>query len=126
MEIQKNLANWLRIGLGVYLVVYALNRFFHFLPTSYGTMPEEAQYFLDAVMFYLPYLYAFEILVGLLLIFNKWTPFLLIVLFPLSVSFLMFSVINNDFQEIWPAVIVAGLNIILLFNSRERYKVLFA
>ena len=126
MEIQKNLANWLRIGLGVYLVVYALNRFFHFLPTSYGTKPEEAQYFLDAVMFYLPYLYAFEILVGLLLIFNKWTPFLLIVLFPLSVSFLMFSVINNDFQEIWPAVIVAGLNIILLFNSRERYKVLFA
>lgn len=125
MKIQKNLAHWLRIGLGAFLVVYGLNRFLHFFPTSYGTMPEEAQQFLDSVMFYLPYLYAFEILVGLLLIFNKWTPFILIVLFPLSVSFLMFSIINNDFQELWPAVIVAGLNIVLLVNNKEKYKVLF-
>ena len=70
MKIQENFANWLRMGLGVFLVVYAINRFFHFFPTSYGTMPEEAEYFLDAVMFYLPYLYAFEIIVGLFLIFN--------------------------------------------------------
>jgi len=115
----------LRIVLGLFLVLYALNKFFQFLPTSYGSMPEDAQMFFDAVVVYLPALYIFEILIGLMLLTNTWTSFIYIVLFPLSVSFMMFSIINQDLGEMWPAIIVAVLNIILLYSRKEDYKPLF-
>ncbi|MFB6320242.1 DoxX family membrane protein [Saccharicrinis sp. FJH54] len=116
----------LRVVLGVFMIAYALNKFFHFIPTSYGEMPANTQAFLDAVAIYLPYLYIFEILVGVLLIINKWSLAILIALFPLSVSFMMFSILNRDLKEMWPAVFVALLNVILLLSERERLKPLFA
>lgn len=122
---ETNISKWLRIFLGLFLIVYALNQFLHFIPTGYTEMPEEARYFLDAVVIYLPLLYFFEIITGLFLIFNKWTSFILIVLFPLSVSFLIFTFANQDLSETWPALFVAALNIFLLFQSREKYKPLF-
>jgi hypothetical protein len=89
-------------------------------------MPEDARNFLDAVVMYLPILYIFEIIIGLFLIFNKWTAFILIVLFPLSVSFLIFMFANGELAITWPALVVATLNVILIVNNRERYKTLFA
>lgn len=121
----KTISKWLRIFLGLFLIVYALNQFLHFLPTGYTEMPEDARNFLDAVVMYLPLLYVFEIITGLFLIFNKWSAFILIVIFPLSVSFLFFMFANQDLSETWPALIVATVNIILLFNERETYKPLF-
>ncbi|WP_223548799.1 DoxX protein [Aestuariivivens sp. NBU2969] len=115
----------LRIILGLFLIVYALNQFFHFIPFTYGEMPENTRDFIDAVAIYLPYLYIFEIIIGLFLIFNKWVPFILIVLFPLSVSFLIFNLSDNDFSKIWTALIVAFLNIMLLLGYKEKYKPLF-
>lgn len=116
---------WLRIFLGLFLIVYALNQFFHFLPSSYGKMPENAMDFLDAVLIYLPMLYILEIILGSLLVFNKWTPFLLLVLFPLSVAFLIFSISNQDLSDAWPALVVAFLNFTLLLFEKEKYKPLF-
>ena len=115
----------LRIILGLFLIIYALNHFVHFLPTSYGEMPANSMDFIDSVAIYLPALYIFEILIGLLLIFNKWVPFLLIVLFPLSIAFLIFVLSNGDLKVMWPAFIVAFLNVILLVSLKEKYKPLF-
>lgn len=115
----------LRTVLSLFLIFYALNRFFHFLPSSYGAMPEVTKDFLDAVAGYLPALYIFEIVIGLFLIFNKWTPFILIVLFPLSVAFLIFSISNGEFSKAWPAIFVALLNVILISRRKEMYKSLF-
>lgn len=119
-------AQWFRIILGLFLIAYAFNKFFHFIPSSYGQMPENAQDFLDSTLFFLPYLYIFEIIIGLLLILNKWSALLYIVLFPLTISFLIFSFTNKDFGDMWPALIVAVLNIILLFSEKEKYKPLIA
>ena len=124
-ENRKNL-NILRMILGVFMIAYALNKFFHVIPSQYGDMPENARYFLDAIVMYLPYLYIFEIIAGLLLILNKWSLVILIILFPLSVAFMMFSIINNDFKEMLPAILVALLNVILLFSNWDRLKPLFA
>lgn len=121
----KNVMKWLRIILGLFLIIYALNQFFHFLPTGYGKMPESARNFIDSVAFYLPFLYIFEVIIGLFLVFNKWTSFILIVLFPLSVSFLIFMFSNNDLAETWSALFVALLNIILLISVWEKYRPLF-
>jgi len=116
---------WLRVILGLFLIVYALNKFFHFIPSSYGQMPENAKDFLDSTLAFLPYLYIFEIIIGLLLILNKWSALLYIILFPLTVSFLIFSITNKDFSDMWPALVVAFFNIILLISAKEKYKPLF-
>ena len=123
---KSNIYKWARIVLGLFLMIYALNQFLHFLPTSYGQMPEDSRYFIDAIAMYLPYLYIFEIIIGLLLVINKWTPFIAIVLFPLTISFLIFNMTNNDISKFWPAVVVAFLNIILLINNSKKYKPLFS
>lgn len=73
---------WLRVFLGVFLIVYALNKFFHFFPSSYGQMPKEAEEFLDSTLIFLPFLFIFEIIIGLFLVFNKWPAAIYIVLFP--------------------------------------------
>ncbi|MBK5213684.1 MAG: DoxX protein [Flavobacteriaceae bacterium] len=125
MKNNQLLKTWLRIILGLFLIVYALNQYFHFLPTSYGEMPDSTMDFLDAVVVYLPFLYFFEIILGLFLVFNKWTPFLLLVLFPLSVAFLIFSISNQDFLDALPAFVVALLNFVLLLFEKEKYKPLF-
>lgn len=125
MKTDKNISKALRVILGLFLIVYALNQFLHFLPSGYGDMPVNARDFLDGVAIYLPYLYMFEIIIGLFLIFNKWTSFILIVLFPLSLAFLMFVFSNGDMSKIWTALVVGVLNIILLLNRSEIYKPLF-
>lgn len=122
MKTNNKKTEWIRIILGLFLIVYALNKFFHFIPSSYGQMPENTENFIDSTVMFLPYLYIFEIILGLLLILNKWSALLYIVLFPLTISFLMFSVMNKDFNEMWPALFVAIFNIILLISSREKYK----
>ena len=126
MEAQSKTSNWLRIILGLFLIIYALNQFVHFIPFTYGEMPENTRRFIDAVAHYLPFLYIFEILIGVLLVINKWTPFILIVLFPLTISFLVFNISNNDLTKIWPAVIVAFLNVLLLLNYKKKYQPLFS
>ena len=122
----KTIFSTSRIILGLFLIIYALNQFMHFLPSSYGTMPENTRTFIDAVAPYIPYLYFFEILIGLLLIINKWTPFMIIVLFPLTIAFLIFNLSDNDYINIWPSIIVAFLNIVLMFNYKDKYKLLFS
>lgn len=126
MILSENASKWCRISLGSFLIIYALNQFFHFFPVGYGQMPESARDFIDSVVTYLPLLYFFEIIVGLLLIFNKWTAFILIVLFPLSVAFMIFNFANQDLAEMWPAIIVAVLNVLLMIDSKEKYIPLFS
>ena len=125
METKDNISKWSRIILGLFLIVYALNQFIHFIPFTYGEMPENTRDFIDAVVGYLPFLYIFEILIGFLLVINKWTPFILIVLFPLTISFLIFNISNNDLIKIWPALIVAILNVLLILNFKKKYQPLF-
>lgn len=116
---------WGRIALGAFLILYALNQFLHFFPMGYGKMPDDARQFIDAIVTHLPWLYILEAAIGLLLIANRWTPAILIVLFPLSVSFLMFMYANQDMTEAWPALVVALLNVYLLIAYREKFKPLF-
>ncbi len=119
-------SKWLRIILGVFLIIYGLNQWFHFYPTSYGDdMPVEARQFLDSVVIYLPFLYILEIIIGLFLLINRWTSVILIALFPLSVCFLIFVFSNRDIAEMWQAVLVAALNVVLILQRKEKYLPLF-
>ncbi|MFT6865882.1 MAG: hypothetical protein ACJA08_000708 [Cyclobacteriaceae bacterium] len=85
--------------LGVFLIAYMLNLLFHFVPTWCIAMPEIAQRFLDSIVLYLPILYVIEILIGLFLIINKWSAFLVIVLFPLTISLFDFHLCEWRYQR---------------------------
>ena len=126
MKNNQSLKTGLRILLGLFLIGYALNQFFHFVPSSYGDMPPKAMDFIDATVTYLPMLYLFEIVLGLLLLLNKWTAFLLLVLFPLSIAFLIFSISNQDMSDAWPAMVIALITITLLLFEKEKYQPLFS
>lgn len=136
MNMNTKSTSLLNIILGLFLIIYAANQFLHVLPTSYGDMPEFTQSYLDATAPFLPALYIFEIIIGLMLLINRWRPFILIVLAPLTINFLIFNMTNlildfsTDFitenlARIWPAALVAFLNIILIFQYRDKYKPLF-
>jgi putative oxidoreductase len=112
------------IVLGTFLILYAANQFLHFLPSGYGKMPDFTRDYLDAVLPFLPALYIFEIILGFAFITNKWVPFLVIVLTPLSVNFLIFNLANGGWN-ILSAAFVALLNIVLIYQYRDRYKPLF-
>lgn len=112
------------IVLGTFLILYAANQFLHFLPSGYGKMPDFTRVYLDAVLPFLPALYIFEIILGLAFITNKWVPFLVIVLAPLSVNFLIFNLANGGWN-ILSAAFVALLNLVLIYQFRDRYKPLF-
>jgi len=109
------------IILGTFLVLYAVNQFIHIVPTGYGQMKDFTREFLDAVLPFLPALYLFEIVLGIILIVNKWVPFILILLAPLSVNFLIFNFFNGGWNLI-PALFVSLLNLILLYKYRNLYK----
>lgn len=121
----KKTARIVSLVLGIFLIVYAVNEFLHFLPVGYGDMPDFARAYLDAVVTFLPALYIFEILIGLMLVFHKWVPFIAVVLAPLSVNFMIFNFTNGDWNII-SASFVAIMNLVLLFLYWEKYRPLFS
>ncbi len=112
------------IVLGAYLIIYAANQFLHFMPSGYGKMPEFTKDYLDAVLPFLPALYIFEIILGIAFITNKWVPFLVILLAPLSINFLIFNFANGGWNIV-SAAFVAVLNLVLIYQYRDLYRPLF-
>ena len=115
----------LRLILGLGLLVYGLNKFIHFMPIP--DLPEDAANFmssLNATGYVLPIVGGLEVLIGLLLIFNKWTPFALLLLAPISVNIILFHLFL-DLPDILSALIIFGLNVLLIYKHWKAYRSLF-
>jgi len=59
-----------------------------------------------------------------MLLLNKWVPFALVALFPITVGFILFHLALAP-AGIGAAALVAILHLILLYNYRESFKGLF-
>ncbi len=82
-----------RIVLGLILVVFGLNGFFNFI--AMGPMPAAAGAFFGALAatgYLIPVLKVLEIVIGLMFLFNKYTPLATVMLVPLSLNFVLFHV----------------------------------
>ncbi len=115
----------LRIILGLGLLVFGLNKFIGFMPTP--DMPAEAANFISSLQAtgYVLYVVAvFEIFVGLLLLINKWVPFALLLLVPISANILLFHLFL-DMPDIFQALIIAVINGILIYKYWKAYRPLF-
>jgi uncharacterized membrane protein YphA (DoxX/SURF4 family) len=115
----------LRIILGLILIIFGANKFGHFM--DMGAMPESAGNFFKALGdtgYMLKFIGAIEIIIGLLLVINKWVPLVLIILASLTANFLLFH-INLAPGGIGPAALVAILNIALIYANWNKFKPLF-
>lgn len=116
----------LRILLALILLVIGLNKFLNFIPSP--EIPDNASEFvtsLKATGYILPVLGVVEIFIGLLLLFNKWVAFALLVLVPISLNVLLYHLFL-DIPSIGFAIVVAIINIVLIYKNWLRYKPLFA
>lgn len=115
----------LRIILALGLLFFGLNKFLHFM--SPLQLPAHAASFMDSLQStgYVIYVVgAFEIFIALLLLLNKWVPFALLLLAPISLNILLFHIFL-DVSEIWGALVIAILTAILIYKHWKVYKPLF-
>lgn len=117
----------LRLILGLGLIIMGLTKLisFNFMPTP--DLTQEAANFMSSLNntgYVLTFLGILEIFIGLLLILNKWVPFALILLAPITVNVLLFHLFL-DSPGLLLAVIVVLLNIILIYKHWKVYRPLF-
>lgn len=115
----------LRIILALALLVFGLNKFIGFMPAP--EFPENADNFmasLQATGYVLPIVGAFEIFIAFLLLINKWVPFALLLLAPITLNIVLFHLFL-DLPEIWGAIVVTVINVILIYKYWKVYRPLF-
>jgi uncharacterized membrane protein YphA (DoxX/SURF4 family) len=115
----------LRIILGLILLIFGANKFLNFMPAP--ELPEAAADFMGALGktgYMFPLLGAVEVIVGLLLILNKWTGLALIVLAPVAVNMILFHVKLAP-GGIGPAALVTILNTVLIYANWDKFKSVF-
>ena len=124
----------LRVGLGLMLLLFGLNKFLWFLQDFDFAGYPQAEYLFNALRYswsdasgngYLMGLVGLtEAVVGLLLVFKKWVPFALVVLAPISVNIVLFHTFLN-LPNIGPAIMVALVNGYLMYKHWGAYRSLF-
>ena len=115
----------IQIILGLILIIFGANKFIGFMPSP--ELPEAAANFMGALVktgYMFPLIGAVEIIVGLLLVFNKWVTFALILLAPVAVNMVLFH-LKLAPGGIGPAALVTILNIVLIYSHWDKYKPLF-
>ena len=126
----------LRIGLGLMLLAFGLNKFFWFMPDFDFTGYPEAEHLFNTLRFsghgdeatghgyVMNMVGATEAIVGLLLVLKKWVPLALIMLVPISINVVAFHLMVN-LPNIGPAALVAVVNAYLIYQNWYSFKSLF-
>jgi len=115
----------LRIVLALGLLFFGANKFIGFVPMF--DMPIAAANFIESLETtgYVFYVVAgLEILIGIMLLANKWVPFALILLAPITFNVLLFHFFL-DISDILVAILLASLNVILIYKYWKAYRPLF-
>ena len=116
----------IRLLLGILLVVFGLNKFLHFLPPPEVT--GNAAAYLGGLMasgFTFPVIGIIEVLVGVLLLANKYVALALVLLAPISVNILLYHLVL-DLPNIPVGAAVFVLNAILMVSRKKEYESLLA
>jgi len=110
-----------RILLGLFVLMFGLNKFFNFIPmdaptgdaaTYFGALMSTKTIMLVAIV---------EIVAGLALIFNKYGALMALILMSVSVNAVLFHA-TLDPGNIMGAIILIVLNIAVLFGYKDKYK----
>ncbi len=114
----------IRIGLGLMLLAFGLNKFFWFMPDfEFGENVGAAnlfQAFTDSGYMW-PLVGGLEAVVGILFITKKAFPAALLALLPISVNVVLFHAVLDP-PNIVPALVVAIVNIYFIYKNWNNYR----
>lgn len=116
-----------RVLMGLLFLVTGLNGFLRFLPEP-STMPEGAAAFGAALMktgYMFPLIMGTQLIVGVLLLANRFVPLALVLIAPVVVNIIAFHVFLAP-AGIGPGVVVLVLEIYLVWKYRDAYRRMFA
>ncbi len=112
----------LRFITGLFLIIFGLDKFLHFVPLDQSGMSEEAVNYMRAMseskIIYL--VGVVEVLSGLAFILNKYGALMAVVLLPVSINAVLFHA-SLDPANIAGSIILLGLNLAMLFGYRKQY-----
>ena len=111
----------IRILLGLFVLVFGLNKFFHFIPMEQPTGDAAAYFGALTNSKTLIMVAVVEILAGIALIFNKYGALMTIILMSVSVNALLFHV-TLDPGNSAGAVVLVLLNVLALIGYKDKYK----
>lgn len=116
----------IRVLLALILIIFGLNKFLNFMPLP--PMPEAAQSFMGALIEtgYLMVIVAIvEIIAGIFLLINRYSAFMLILIFPILLNALLFHLFL-DLKGIGGALLTISLTIFLMVKAFDSYKILLS
>jgi len=110
----------LRILLGLFVLVFGLNKFLHFIPMEAPT--GDAGAFFGALMSSktLTLVAIVEVVAGIALIFNKYGAMMALILMSVSVNAVLFHA-TLDPENIMGALVLTILNVAVLFGYKDKY-----
>ncbi|MFT6844939.1 MAG: putative oxidoreductase [Flavobacteriales bacterium] len=119
---ESKLAKISRYLLGLMLLLFGLNKFLHFIPTP--PMEGGSLDFMTALMgtgYMLPLIAVVEIVVGILLVLNRFVPLALVLMAPVSLNIIMFHLFLDP-ASIAGGALVTLLNLYLLIAHKAKYN----
>ena len=113
----------LRILLGLFVLVFGLNKFFSFIPMEAPT--GDAGAYFGALMSAktLTLVAIVEIVAGLALIFNKFGALMALILMSVSINAVLFHATLAP-DDIVGALVLLVLNIVALYGYKDKYSAL--
>ncbi|MFK5973284.1 MAG: DoxX family membrane protein [Flavobacteriaceae bacterium] len=115
----------LRIFLGLFVLMFGFDKFFHFIPMDQSAMSEAAMGYMGglAATKTLVLVGFIEISTGLSLLFNKYAALMLLILMSVSVNAVLFHATLEP-ETIPGSLIMLVLNLVLLYGYRDKYSAL--
>lgn len=126
-SLRRHLPTVARILLGLPFVVFGLNGFFNFIPPPPTPLAEKAMQFAGALAnsgYMMQLIGATQLLVGILLLINRWVPLALVLLAPFLVNAVAFHAFLERSGLPMTLVFVA-LELYLAWVYRKAYRPLF-
>ena len=117
-----------RILTGLVFFVFGLNGFLNFIPQPKTPMPDGASAFAGALMktgFMMPLVTGTQLIVGVLLLLNRFVPLALALIAPIIVGIVSFHLFLAP-STIAPGIVVAALELYLAWSYRGAYRSVLA
>ena len=123
-SLARHLPTVARILMGLIFLVFGLNGFLHFIPQPKTPMPEGATAFAGALMktgYMFPMIMGTQLLVGVLLLLNRFAPLALVLIAPVVVNIVAFHVFLAP-SGIGLALLLLALELYLAWAYRKSYR----
>lgn len=124
----RHLPTVARILLGLPLVVFGLNGFLNFIPPPSAPLPEPAMAFAGALVnsgYMMPLIGATQLIVGVLLVVNRFVPLALALFAPFIVNSVAFHIFLER-SGLGMAVVFLALELYLAWKYRHAYRPMLA